>query len=301
MAYEIRHKTDAEYHLIQFHGHAQLLESLQRTLRITDGVVRFRIIKLEPGTPDPPPKPERAPVEPAEAPAAAWPRRPFEPPRRLRRRSRPRRRSAVSPSLRDDSATKERRIRRVRGSRRNPGLHSPQRVFRRFRATPKGAVPRMAATNINRVIITGNLTSDPELRSLPSGTSVCKLRVACNTRRKDNSTGEWVDKPNYFDVTVWGAQGENCARYLSKGRPVAVDGRLEWREWEGAGRQQAPGDRHHRRRRPVPLEPARRRRRGRRATASAPGRTSPSTRTTSPPRPPAGSASSAPADDDIPF
>ena len=71
MAYEIRHKTDAEYHLIQFHGSAQLLEALQRTLRITDGVVRFRIIKLEPGTPDPPPKPERAPVEPAEAPAAA--------------------------------------------------------------------------------------------------------------------------------------------------------------------------------------------------------------------------------------
>ena len=90
----------------------------------------------------------------------------------------------------------------------------------------------MAATNINRVIITGNLTADPELRSLPSGTSVCKLRVACNTRRKDNATGEWVDKPNFFDVTVWGAQGENCARYLSKGRPVAIDGRLEWREWE---------------------------------------------------------------------
>jgi single-strand DNA-binding protein len=90
----------------------------------------------------------------------------------------------------------------------------------------------VAATNINRVIITGNLTADPELRSLPSGTSVCKLRVACNTRRKDNATGEWVDKPNFFDVTVWGAQGENCARYLSKGRPVAIDGRLEWREWE---------------------------------------------------------------------
>jgi single-strand DNA-binding protein len=89
----------------------------------------------------------------------------------------------------------------------------------------------MAATNINRVVLTGNLTRDPELRSLPSGTSVCNLRVACNTRRKDAS-GEWVDKPNYFDVTVWGAQGENCAQYLSKGRPVAVDGRLEWREWE---------------------------------------------------------------------
>jgi single-strand DNA-binding protein len=98
----------------------------------------------------------------------------------------------------------------------------------------------MAATNINRVIITGNLTTDPELRSLPSGTSVCKLRVACNTRRKDGASGEWVDKPNYFDVTVWGQQGENCARYLSKGRPVAIDGRLEWREWqtqEGAKRQ----------------------------------------------------------------
>ncbi len=90
----------------------------------------------------------------------------------------------------------------------------------------------MAASNINRVIITGNLTSDPELRSLPSGTSVCKLRVAVNTRRKDGASGEWVDKPNYFDVTVWGAQGENCSRYLSKGRGVAVDGRLEWREWE---------------------------------------------------------------------
>ena len=99
----------------------------------------------------------------------------------------------------------------------------------------------MAATNINRVVMTGNLTADPELRSTPGGTSVCSLRIACNTRRKDNATGEWVDKPNYFNVTVWGAQGENAARYLQKGRPVAIDGRLEWREWESAehGRRQA--------------------------------------------------------------
>jgi single-strand DNA-binding protein len=89
----------------------------------------------------------------------------------------------------------------------------------------------MASSNINRVILTGNLTRDPELRSLQSGTAVCKLRIAVNSRRKDQS-GEWVDKPNYFDVTVWGAQGENCATYLSKGRPVAIDGRLDWREWE---------------------------------------------------------------------
>ena len=90
----------------------------------------------------------------------------------------------------------------------------------------------MAATNINRVVLTGNLTRDPELRSTGSGMSVCSLRIASNTRRKDQSTGDWVDKPNYFDVTVWGAQGENCARFLAKGRPVAIDGRLEWREWQ---------------------------------------------------------------------
>jgi len=89
----------------------------------------------------------------------------------------------------------------------------------------------MAASNINRVVLTGNLTSDPDLRETPGGLKICKLRVACNTRRKD-STGNWVDKPNYFDVTVFGAQGENAARYLAKGRPVAIDGRLEWREWQ---------------------------------------------------------------------
>jgi single-strand DNA-binding protein len=90
----------------------------------------------------------------------------------------------------------------------------------------------MAATNINRVVLTGNLTRDPELRSLQSGMSVCSLRIASNTRRKDGATGEWGDKPNYFSVTVWGAQGENCARFLSKGRPVCIDGRLDWREWQ---------------------------------------------------------------------
>jgi single-strand DNA-binding protein len=84
---------------------------------------------------------------------------------------------------------------------------------------------------INRVVLVGNLTRDPELRHTPSGTAVCNLRLAVNTRRKDE-TGQWVDKPNYFDITVWGNQGERCAQYLSKGRPVAIDGRLEWREWE---------------------------------------------------------------------
>ena len=97
----------------------------------------------------------------------------------------------------------------------------------------------MAATNINRVILTGNLTRDPELRSTQGGTSVCSLRLAVNTRRR-SAAGEWEDKPNFFDITVWGAQGENCNRFLSKGRPVAVDGRLEWREFtdkQGNNRQ----------------------------------------------------------------
>ena len=75
----------------------------------------------------------------------------------------------------------------------------------------------MAATNINRVVLTGNLTRDPELRSLPSGMSVCSLRIASNSRRKEN--GEWVDKPNYFSVTVWGAQGENCLALPVQGAP----------------------------------------------------------------------------------
>ena len=93
--------------------------------------------------------------------------------------------------------------------------------------------------NINRVVVVGNLTKDPELRQTPSGTSVCKLRIAVNTRIK--SGDEWTDKPNYFDVTIWGRQGENAAKYLAKGRPVAIDGRLDWREWEAqdGGKRQA--------------------------------------------------------------
>jgi single-strand DNA-binding protein len=99
----------------------------------------------------------------------------------------------------------------------------------------------LAASNVNVVVITGNLTRDPELRHTGGGTAVCELRVAVNSRRKNGQTGEWVDKPNYFDVTVWGAQGENCATYLSKGRPVAIEGRLDWREWEAkdGGKRQA--------------------------------------------------------------
>ena len=88
----------------------------------------------------------------------------------------------------------------------------------------------MAATNINRVVLTGNLTRDPELRSTRAALRVLAAdRVQHAPQGRD---GRVEDKPNYFDVTVWGAQGENCARFLAKGRPVAIDGRLEWREWQ---------------------------------------------------------------------
>jgi single-strand DNA-binding protein len=96
---------------------------------------------------------------------------------------------------------------------------------------------------INRVVLVGRLTRDPELRSTAAGTSVCRLRLACNTTWRNKETGDFDDRPNFFDVTVFGASGEACARFLAKGRPVAVDGRLEWREWEtGEGeRRQAVG------------------------------------------------------------
>jgi len=86
--------------------------------------------------------------------------------------------------------------------------------------------------NINRVVLVGNLTRDPELKSLPSGMAVCDLGIAVNHRRKNQQTGEWIEEPNFFRVSVFGSQAESCARFLSKGRAVAIDGRLRWRQWD---------------------------------------------------------------------
>jgi single-strand DNA-binding protein len=91
--------------------------------------------------------------------------------------------------------------------------------------------------NINRVVLTGNLTRDPELRSTGNGLAICKLGIACNTRKRNNSTGEWEEKANFFRVTVFGNQGERCSQYLRKGRAVAIDGRLEWSSWETDGQK----------------------------------------------------------------
>jgi single-strand DNA-binding protein len=94
------------------------------------------------------------------------------------------------------------------------------------------------SASINRVILVGNLTRDPETRQA-GATTVCTLRVAVNDRVTNKDTGTWQHCANFFTVTVFGAQGERCAQYLTKGRQVAIDGRLRWRSWEGKD-----GDKH---------------------------------------------------------
>jgi single-strand DNA-binding protein len=94
----------------------------------------------------------------------------------------------------------------------------------------------MPHIDINRVVVVGRLTRDPELRALPSGGSVCALRLACNASRRE-ADGEYSERPNFFDVSVFGAGGERVSEFMHKGSRVAVDGRLEWREWETDGQR----------------------------------------------------------------
>src|SRR3984893_3640818 len=98
----------------------------------------------------------------------------------------------------------------------------------------------MSYFTINRVVLVGRLTREPELRALPSGTSVCGLRIAVNSMRKD-ANGELTEKPNYFDVSVFGAAAESVGNYLHRGRRVGIDGRLEWREWETTEQEKRQG------------------------------------------------------------
>jgi single-strand DNA-binding protein len=87
------------------------------------------------------------------------------------------------------------------------------------------------AGDINRVTLVGRLTRDPELKHLPSGTPVLEMGVAVNGRMQDDG-GNWVDKPNFFDVKVFGNQAEMLSQHLAKGRRIGIDGRLDWRSWE---------------------------------------------------------------------
>lgn len=86
--------------------------------------------------------------------------------------------------------------------------------------------------SINRVVISGNLTRDPELRTTSGGMSVLKLGVAVNDRRKNPETEQWEDVPNFVDATMFGARAEAVSRYLSKGTKVAIEGKLRWSSWE---------------------------------------------------------------------
>lgn len=94
----------------------------------------------------------------------------------------------------------------------------------------------MPSFQINRVVLIGRLTRDPELRALASGASVCSLRIACNSSRKDPD-GSYSERPNYFDVSVFGPAAENVEQYTRRGSRVGIDGRLEWREWETSDQQ----------------------------------------------------------------
>ena len=93
--------------------------------------------------------------------------------------------------------------------------------------------------SINRVIISGNLTRDPELRSTAGGLPVLGLGVAVNDRRKNQQTGEWEDYPNFIDCTMFGARAESLSRYLSKGTKVSVEGKLRWSQWEREGQKRS--------------------------------------------------------------
>lgn len=93
--------------------------------------------------------------------------------------------------------------------------------------------------SINHVLITGNLTRDPELRSTAGGTAVLGFGVAVNDRRKNQQTGEWEDIPNFIDCTMFGARAQSVSRFLSKGTKVAIEGKLRWSQWERDGQKRS--------------------------------------------------------------
>lgn len=93
--------------------------------------------------------------------------------------------------------------------------------------------------SINRVIISGNLTRDPELRQTQGGTSVLQMGVAVNDRRKNPTTGEWEDVANFIDAVMFGTRAERVAQYLDKGTKVAIEGRLRYRAWEQDGQRRS--------------------------------------------------------------
>lgn len=86
--------------------------------------------------------------------------------------------------------------------------------------------------SINRVLISGNLTRDPETRRTAGGTAVLSFGVAVNDRAKNQQTGEWEDRPNFVDCVMFGTRAEAVSRYISKGSKVAIEGKLRWSQWQ---------------------------------------------------------------------
>lgn len=99
----------------------------------------------------------------------------------------------------------------------------------------------MSGFSINTVTISGNLTREPELRHLQNDNAVCSIRIAHNERFK-GADGDWADRPQYFDVTIWGGLGKYLAENLTKGQQVVVSGRLKWREFEVEGNKRQAVD-----------------------------------------------------------
>ena len=93
--------------------------------------------------------------------------------------------------------------------------------------------------SINRVVISGNITRDPELRSTQGGMEVLALGVAVNDRRKNQQTGEWEDCPNFVDCVMFGNRAKSVSRFLSKGSKVAIEGKLRWSQWERDGQRRS--------------------------------------------------------------
>lgn len=93
--------------------------------------------------------------------------------------------------------------------------------------------------SINRVVISGNLTRDPEMRATTSGMQVLSFGVAVNDRRRNPQTGEWEDYPNFVDCTMFGTRAEAVSRYLSKGSKVAIEGKLRYSSWERDGQRRS--------------------------------------------------------------
>ena len=93
--------------------------------------------------------------------------------------------------------------------------------------------------SINRVVISGNLTRDPEMRATTSGMQVLSFGVAVNDRRRSPQTGEWEDYPNFVDCTMFGTRAEAVSRYLSKGSKVAIEGKLRYSSWERDGQRRS--------------------------------------------------------------